>query len=108
MRGDRFELEITSRFGTWDVTDGEYLFTDCNRFTRGVGELKFTAEVMTEPETVAGYRAESNAEMVHHRDPTMLDFDIEEIELGRDSSSLEYWIQDEEVFKSVYVLELQW
>ena len=46
--------------------------------------------------------------MVHHRDPMMLDFDIEEIELGRDSSSLEYWIQDEEVFKSVYVLELQW
>lgn len=107
-KGETFTLEITSQLGTWDLSDGEYLFTDCNRFTNGVGDLKYTVELASEPETATAYRAVSHAEMVHHRDPMKLDFSIEEIDIEHDSTGLEYWIRQREASKSVFIIELRW
>lgn len=107
-KGETFTLEVTSQLGNWDLSDGEYLFTDCNRFTNGVGDLKYSVELASEPETATAYRAVSHAEMVHHRDPMKLDFNIDEIDIEHDSTGLEYWIRQHEVSKSVFIIELRW
>lgn len=108
QKNDQFELKITSQLDSWDLSDGQYIYWDFNRFQHGVGEAKCTVSVDNKPETIAGYNAIDHTETVHHNDPKKLDFDIHPIELTENKGGQEISVDGEELRDTIYVIKLEW
>lgn len=107
-RNESFELRIRSQLDSWDLSDGQYVYWDFNRFQNGVDEARCTVEVDTAPETFSAYRAVDHTETIHHNDPKKLDFEIETVDVVERRDGQQFDIEPTGIVDEIYVIDLEW
>lgn len=108
-RNESFELEVVSEMGSWDLSVGQYVYFDFNRFERGVGQVKCSVGVDTPPRATSAYRAVNHADTSHHNDPAKLDFELtDDVELYANPGETEFWVQDRDLRHVIFIIMLEW
>jgi len=107
-KGDSFSIEIENRLGPFDISVGQYLYFDFNRFERGVKKALCRVIVDTTPDVIKGYKVVNTADMTHQNDPTKLDYNIEPIEVYSDKTEQTFWVEGQDLQDTIFILKLEW
>lgn len=77
--GESFKIRIRMNLGEWDTSSGQYIYYDTHRLTRGIANANFSVIVDREPEVVEAFEVVNFQDMIGHKDPERLDFEINPI-----------------------------